>query len=72
MILNFFFNASLEATGGNAKLKTHAFGKLLELKDKFDFCDIGEQNILKLKPLVSKTFFWFYPLQIGLHWITSL
>ena len=37
---NTFFNAPLEATGGNAKLKTRTVGKFLELKDKFDLCDI--------------------------------
>ena len=37
--INIFFNASLEATGRNAKLKTHTVGKFLELKGKFDLCD---------------------------------
>ena len=37
---NIFFNASLEATGGNAKLKMCTVGKFWELKDKFDLCDI--------------------------------
>ena len=38
--LNTFFNTSSEAVGGNAKLKTCTVGKFLELKDKFDLCDI--------------------------------
>ena len=37
---NIVFNASLETTGGDAKLKTRTVGKFLELKDKFDLCDI--------------------------------
>ena len=36
---NIFFNPSLEAAGGNAKLKTRTVGKFFELKDKFDFCN---------------------------------
>ena len=37
---NIFFNASFEATDENAKLKTSTVAKFLELKDKFDLCDI--------------------------------
>ena len=38
---NTFFNASLEATGVNSKLKTHTVGNfILELKGKFDLRDI--------------------------------
>ena len=36
MILIFFLNASLEATGGNAKLKLCTFDKFLELKGQGD------------------------------------
>ena len=36
MILIFFLNASLEAIGGNAKLKLCTFDKFLELKDQGD------------------------------------
>ena len=48
---NIFFNASLKATSGNAKLKTHTVGKFLELKDKFDLCDIW-----RIKHPKTKTF----------------
>ena len=37
---NIFLNASFEATGGNVGLKTGTVGKFLELKNKFDLCDI--------------------------------
>ena len=50
MILT-FFKASLETTGENAKLKTRTVGKSLELKDKFDLCDIW-----KIKHPKTKTF----------------
>ena len=50
MILT-FFNASLEATGENAKLKTRTVGKSLELQDKFDLCDIW-----RIKHPKTKTF----------------
>ena len=48
---NTFFNASLEATDRNAKLKTRTVGKFLELKDKFDLCDIW-----RIKHPKTKTF----------------
>ena len=48
---NFFFNASLEATGENVKLKTRIVGKFLELKDKLDLC-----HIMRIKNLKTKTF----------------
>ena len=48
---NVFFNASLEATSGNAKLKTRTVGEFLELKDKFDLCDIW-----RIKHPKTKTF----------------
>ena len=48
---NIFFNASLKAKSGNAKLKTHTVGKFLELKDKFDLCDIW-----RIKHPKTKTF----------------
>ena len=48
---NIFFNVSLEATGGNAKLKTLTVGNFLELKDKFDLCDIW-----RIKHPKTKTF----------------
>ena len=35
-----FFNPSLEAPGGNVRLKTRTVGKFLELKDKFDLCSL--------------------------------
>ena len=41
----------MEATGGNAKLKTRTVGKFLELKDKFDLCDIW-----RIKHPKTKTF----------------
>ena len=41
----------MEATGGNAKLKTRAVGKFLELKDQFDLCDIW-----RIKHPKTKTF----------------
>ena len=46
---NTYFNASLEATGGNAKLKTRTVGKFLELKEKFDLCDIWRKKHPKTK-----------------------
>ena len=46
---NIFFNASLKTTGGNAKLKTGTVGKFLELKDKFDLCDIWRVKHPKTK-----------------------
>ena len=48
---NTFFNASLEATGGYAKLKSRSICKFLELKDKFDLCDIW-----RIKHPKTKTF----------------
>ena len=41
----------MEATGRNAKLKTRTVGKFLELKDKFDLCDIW-----RIKHPKTKTF----------------
>ena len=37
---NIFFNATSKTKCKNAKLKTSTVGKFLELKDKFDLCDI--------------------------------
>ena len=51
MILNIFFNTSLRATGGCAKVKTRKLGKFLELKDKFDLFDIW-----RIKHPKTKTF----------------
>ena len=50
---NIFFKVSLEATGGNTKLKRRTVGKFLELKDKFNLYDIWRRKHLKLKPLPS-------------------
>ena len=46
---NIFFNTSLEAAGGNAKLKMHTFGEFLELKDKFDLHEIWRTKHPKTK-----------------------
>ena len=54
MILTFFFKASLEATGGNAKLKTRTVRNFLELKDKFDLCDIWRIKHSKTKTITLR------------------
>ena len=41
----------MKTTGGNAELKTRTVGKFLELKDKFDLCDIW-----RIKHPKTKTF----------------
>ena len=58
---NVFFNASLEATSGNAKLKTCTVCKTLELKDKFYLCDIWRIKNPKTKTFTfrPKRFFGF-------------
>ena len=48
-----FFKISFEITGGDAKLKTHTVGQFLELKDKFDLCDIGRIELSKTEKLYS-------------------
>ena len=62
---NIFLNASLEAT----TFLTRTVGKFLELKDKFDLCDISRIKHPKTKNFTfrQKHFFWFYPAEIGLH-----
>ena len=37
---NLFFAAKLEAQGGNPELKKKSFRKLIQIKEKFDLCDI--------------------------------
>ena len=37
---NFFFNTSLDSYGGKPTLKKKSIVKLIELKEKFDLCDI--------------------------------
>ena len=51
---NMFFSASLEETSGNAKLKTRMVGKFLEIKDKFDLCDIWRIKHPKTKTLTFR------------------
>ena len=63
----FFFNASLEATRGNAKLKTHTSGRFLELKDKFDLCDIW-----RIKHSKTKNFTFRLVVLSSEDWITFL
>ena len=44
----------MQATGGNAKLKTCTFGKFLELKGKFDLCDIWRIRHSKTKTFIFR------------------
>ena len=37
---NVFFDATLDAKGGNPKLKQHSVSKILEIKENLDLCDI--------------------------------
>ena len=37
---NFFFNTSLDSYGGKPTLKNKFMAKFIELKEKFDLCDI--------------------------------
>ena len=37
---NFIFSSNLEADGGNPKLKKKTLAKFIEIKNKFDLCDI--------------------------------
>ena len=59
----------MEATGGNAKLKTRMVGKFLELNDKFVLCDIRRIKHPKTKTFTfrQKHFSGFIPRR--LHYI---
>ena len=37
---NFYFDKTLEATGGNPETKTQSIAKFLSMKEKYDLCDI--------------------------------
>ena len=37
---NLFFEAKLDAQGGNLALKKKSLAKLIQIKEKFDLCDI--------------------------------
>ena len=64
---NIFLNASLEAT----TFLTRTVGKFLELKDKFDLCDISRIKHPKTKNFTFKTKTFFLILSSG-DWITFL
>ena len=46
---NFFFNTSLDSYGGKPSLKKKTIVKFIELKEKFDLCDIWRIRNTKTK-----------------------
>ena len=46
---NFFFDTSLESYGGKPTLKKKSIAKFIELKEKFDLCDIWRITNRKAK-----------------------
>ena len=59
----------MEATGGNAKLKTRTVGKILELKDKFDLCTIWRIKHPETKTFTFRQNYFSGFIQRGLNYI---
>ena len=51
---NFFFDTSLGSCGGKTTLKRKSTAKFIELKEKFDFCDIWRTRNPKTKRFTSR------------------